>query len=147
MILSLLFMLMISTGPHPVSEICGVTEIISLKKDVKPSPIHKIVQRIAMANIFILQARNKENKEEQTQIQNDTHLTALATSSELEELIRTHKNAVVRAYAFKALAKQMHHIPEPIMQIVSKDKATLRVITERGEKEMTVNQVITNFLF
>lgn len=102
---------------------------------------------MARADVFILSPPESKDQKMQNLLEDERLLTALATSQELENLLRKDKSAVVRLYAFKALTIQLHDIPIEIMHIVKADEATARVIDGEKTETMPVKQVIPNFLF
>ena len=111
-----------------------------------PKPIRKIVKAIAKANVFVL-----HQPEQATPLVTDLEknyflLSKLATSDELEDLIGTHKNAVVRMYAFKALTTQLYEIPASIMNIINNDTATIECINRDKTEKVQVKNLVQNFL-
>ena len=121
-----------------------VTEYISEQQ--APNPIKKIVKAIAKANVFVLHEPEHPSPLVTDLGKNYLLLSRLATSSELESLIRMHKNAVVRMYAFKALTTQVYDIPAEIMAIVNQDTTTIDCISRDVTEKTQINTLVQNFL-
>ena len=111
-----------------------------------PKPIRKIVKEIEKANVFLLQKPEQTSPLLTDLEENYFLLSKLATSNELEDLIRTHKNAVVRLYAFKALTTQVHNIPGITMDIIHNDKATIACIKGDKTENVELRILAQNFL-
>ena len=111
-----------------------------------PNPIKKIVKAIAKTNVFVLTLPAQPSPLVTEQEKNYLLLSRLATSNELEDLIMTHKNAVVRMYAFKALTTQMHHIPENIMQVINNDTTLIDCINREKNEKAEIKILAQNFL-
>ena len=138
--ISTLLLIILVICPHAYS-----SDIYKFEQ-VAPNPIKKIVKALAKGNIFILNVPEQTTPFVTAQEQNYTQLERLATSDELEDLILHHKNAVVRLYAFKALTKQMHNLPENIMLVINNDNNEVEYI-DRNKKEKALLRVLAqNFL-
>lgn len=111
-----------------------------------PKPIRKIVQEISKANVFVLHEPEQPSPLVRDLEKNYFLLSRLATSSELENLIRTHKNAVVRMYAFKALTTQVYNISAEIMAIVNNDATTINCINRDVTEKAQIKNLVQNFL-
>ncbi len=111
-----------------------------------PDQIKKIVKAIAKANIFILATPVHPSKLVIEQEKNYLLLSRLATSEELEVLILTNKNAVVRMYAFQALTTQLHHIPENIMNMINNDTTQIDCINKDKSEKAEIKTLAQNFL-
>lgn len=111
-----------------------------------PKPIRKIVKDMAKANVFVLHEPAQASPLVTRQEKNYFLLSKLATSNELEDLIRTHKNGVVRMYAFKALTIQLQDIPASIMTIIHNDTATIECINVDKTENVEVKNLAQNFL-
>ena len=111
-----------------------------------PDPIKKIVKAIAKANIYVLSAPTQPSPLVTEQEKNYLLLSRLATSNELEELILTHKNAVVKMYAFQALTTQLHHIPENIMKVINNDMTLIDCINKEKNEKIEIKILAQNFL-
>lgn len=111
-----------------------------------PKPIRKIVKAIAKANVFVLHQPEQASPLVIDLEKNYFLLSKLATSDELEDLIRTHKNAVVRMYAFKALTTQVFDIPASIMNRINNDTATIECVNRDKTENTQLNVLAQNFL-
>lgn len=111
-----------------------------------PNPIKKIVKAIAKANVFVLHQPEQPSPLVTELEKNYLLLSRLATSDELEDLIRTNKNAVVRMYAFKALTTQLQDIPAEIMTIVNNDTTTIDCISRDKTEKAEIKSLVQNFL-
>ena len=111
-----------------------------------PKPIRKIVKAIEKANVFVLQKPEQTSPLLRDLEENYFLLSKLATSDELEGLIRTHKNAVVRLYAFKALTTQVHNIPGVTMDIINNERATIACIKGDKTENVELRILAQNFL-
>ena len=111
-----------------------------------PNPIKKIIKAIEKANIFVLATPAQPSPLVTEQEKNYVLLSRLATSDELEDLILTHKNGVVRMYAFKALTTQMHNIPENIMNVVNNDTTLIDCINKEKIEKAEIRMLVQNFL-
>lgn len=117
-----------------------------ISEEQAPNPIKKIVKAIEKANIFVLHQPEQPSQLVTELEKNYLLLSRLATSDELEDLIRTHKNAVVRMFAFKALTTQLHDIPAVIMTIVNNDTTTIDCIISDKTEKVQIKSLIQNFL-
>ncbi|MEO6681769.1 MAG: hypothetical protein ABIN48_03000 [Ginsengibacter sp.] len=120
-------------------------QTISADKNA-PKPIRKIVKAIAKANIFVLKDPAQASTLVEEQEENYSQLLQLATTSELEDLILTHKNAAVRIYAFKALTTHLHHIPENIMYVVNADTTLVESVNHENTEKIELKQLVQHFL-
>ena len=111
-----------------------------------PKPIRKIIKAIEKANVFVLQKPEQTSPLITDLEENYFLLSKLATSDELEGLIRTHKNAVVRLYAFKALTTQVHNIPGVTMDIINNDRAIIACIKGDKTENVELRILAQNFL-
>lgn len=111
-----------------------------------PDPIKKIVKAIAKTNIFVLATPAQPSPLVIAQENNYVLLSRLATSYELEDLILTHKNAVVRMYAFKALMTQLHEIPEKIMTVINNDTTSIDCVNKEKTEKAKIKNLVQNFL-
>lgn len=111
-----------------------------------PKPIRKIVKAIAKGNVFVLHEPEQASPLVTKLGENYFLLSKLATSYELEDLIRTHKNPVVRMYAFKALTTQVRDIPETIMNIINNDTASIKCINREKTDNVELKDLVQNFL-
>ena len=124
----------------------GFSSTESLKEQPVPKPIRKIVKEIAKANTFVLRDPAQASPLTNSLQENYLVLSKLATSGELENLIKTHKNAVVRLYAFKALTTQVHDIPDSIMSIINNDTSIIDSINRDKKEKKELKVLVQNFL-
>ena len=134
--------LLLTSLACPPMQASTITNIES----IAPSPIKKIVRTLAKGNIFILHMPVQPSPIVAVQQENYTQLEQIATSAELETLILQNKNAVVRLYAFKALAKQMENIGENIMQVINKDSSEIAYFNRDKKEKARLNILAQNFL-
>ena len=111
-----------------------------------PKAIRKIVKEISKANVFVLHPPEKVTPLINGVEENYFLLSKLATTEELIDLIGTHKNAVVRLYAFKALTTQLHNIPSSVMDIINNDTATITCINRDKNEKVELKILAQNFL-
>ena len=111
-----------------------------------PNPIKKIIKAIEKANIFVLETPAQPSPLVIEQEKNYLLLSRLATSDELEDLILTHKNAVVRMYAFKSLTIQMNNISENIMNVINNDTTLIDCINKEKSEMAEIKILAQNFL-
>lgn len=141
-----LSLLLITCLLFGVKDIQAMPTPVNMSEQPVPKPIRKIVKAIAKANVFVLQIPEQSSPMVTELEKNYFLLSKLATSNELEELIRTHKNAVVRMYAFKALTTQVHDIPASIMNSINNDAATIECINRDKTENVELKNLAQNFL-
>ena len=129
-----------------VNDVQAISTPGNTQEQIVPKPIRKIVKALAKANLFVLNKSEQPSLLVTEQEKNYLLLSRLATSNELEDLIRTHKNAVVRMYAFKALTTQVHDIPASTMTIINNDTTTIECINRDKTERVELKKVAQNFL-
>ena len=141
--LSLLLITCLILGVRDVQAIPGRGN--TLEQPV-PKPIRKIVKAIEKANVFVLNKPEQASPLVSGLEENYFLLSKLATSNELEDLIRTHKNAVVRIYAFKALTTQVRDVTAEIMALVNNDTASIECFNRDKMEKVELKKLVQNFL-
>lgn len=129
-----------------INEIQASSVLKNNQEQPVPKPIRKIVKEIEKANVFVLHQPEQVSPLLTKLEESYFLLSKLATSVELENLIETHKNAVVRMYAFKALATQVYDIPPNIMMIVNNDTSTIDCISRDKTLKAPIKTLVQNFL-
>ncbi len=142
----LLLLLFIACLLPGVKNVQATASLVNTLEQPVPKPIRKIVDALSKANVFVLNEPDSTTAFVKELEQNYFLLSKLATSNELENLIRTHKNAVVRIYAFKALTTQVHDISATIMAVINNDTSSVECIKGDKRENIEVKNLAQNFL-
>lgn len=117
-------------------------KLIEFNKTTGSDPIKKIAREIAKVNIY-------EYPEDKNAQQNLLYEELLNTASdnELIDLATNHKNAVVRLYAYRAIAKKFKNIPTDLFNQFDSDITTVNTMRGTIAGTTTVNVIARSFLY
>ena len=111
----------------------------------KQDPVKKIVNEIASTNRYDESFTIGIGGILSTQYQLFQQLAQKATSQQLVDLA-THKNAVVRLYAFQALRGKEVNIPEKILNQFANDKTIVTVMRGCIMEQLSMNMLVAHKL-
>jgi hypothetical protein len=91
-------------------------------------PIKKIVREIAKSNVYEISTTVGYSGTPSQQAIRYQQLLKSATIAQLTELATTHKNAIVRLYAFCALVNKSRDVPQTVINQFRNDKTIIAVL-------------------
>ena len=115
------------------------TAVATSAQELPKDSLTALISDMACSNVYEASYTVGFTGEVSKQIQRFERLTTLATEQQLLTLAETHRNAVVRLYAFQALKKGRKVIPGPLLQQFRNDRTVVRELKGCVAKEKPVN--------
>ena len=116
--------------------------------DVKTdsNKINKILKEMAASNVFDASNSVSYTGKPSPQLDRYKRLVAITTPYDLLQIANTNSNAVVRLYAFKALAERMDNLPAEIAEKFKNDDTIVLYQTGDLIEKVTVKKIANGFL-
>lgn len=108
--------------------------------------INKILKEIAAFNVFEASNTVGDTGKPSPQWDRYKKLAAIATPFDLLQIANTNSNAVVRLYAFKALAERMDNLPAEIAEKFKNDDTIVLYQTGDIVQKFSVKYIANGFL-
>ena len=110
-------------------------------------PVAKVVRSIARVGVYETVAYAAAHDENNKQTQNKVDLIKMASVEKLTELVRRHKKAIVRLYAFEALVQKQKIIPKEIIDRVINDNEMVTIFDGNTSSKKPVKSIAAGFLY
>ncbi len=110
-------------------------------------PIKKMVKEIAKSNVYEYPVSAGFPGTTSEQNIRYEELLKAADNNDLIKLATTHKNAVVRLYAYRAIVQKMKEIPKDILDQFNKDTSEVNTLRNGIADKTTVNKIAGSFLY